>query len=1005
MELPAWQEKLEEKVLDHSNQDPPIKIPFNDARKLFAVDASGSTSGSIMRAQEKTVRRLHGNSADNVLLWATHCDNPQLMDQVAPSYFCGNGGTNPASIMGNLTAVEQIQESDLWVLLTDGHIREYDVHILSSTAETADVLQVPIVLVITGARYGDPGQSNISVGVTFFAAAREALILFKDYSSGQLFVIDAKGAFQSLKKEDSDHTSGWSSLSRFANEAEFSMRCKERGISFHPSGTRSKTRAVSLGTRWDSDTDKALVNVPMLLEQTEIRHSDLRNILEEEAVTQLALLCKTRGKLDVLRDLILRHKQEEVLIRLEDRHGAREIMERLQSDTVMENQTEQLREQLRQAHAANRETYAKLRDDPSEEQRRASELNRLIDRALQIISGFEKSSYTADILNRKSNRAMRASVVSAHDSVIHVAALDLSTDINAFRGSCSICCEDNQIMSIVLKRLDTVEENTTDFALNFPLAAAQAKQNQDMVSAQCICFQCALTISRSIYQEDIVAILPTVDYDGPNKKYVDHQLTLAITAGLATGASGIVQLFLTILDRTLEMKDWCSHGHVDDPEVQSRRQVFEWMLSNLLERCPCRENFAETGTWVAYPKALLWAFKNYESAGLDSWIIQYPLAGFSQILRWAEILRLPIEAEKIDAVKTAKLIHQTVTVIMKGLLHQKDHDQSWTYPFLHLIYKGSNAPGIPRDMGTDSLLSSKAFWKKLGEAIGQWQDVTRFLALFDTKARAAVVSRLQLITFWALYTQKGHTTPKTFFSNIASREPLGLAVLDPAAPLPQDEVKAVLMSIFCDTARLKKDAHLGRVMPPFATPFGASVLRCGFPSCNAVFYSPADLENGVEAAANGIRARRAEHFAEVFGIPGAFHSQTGLPDPTSAPKAPTSYHITLHISTARAWSRLPFDHKQAIIISGPSYPGGRTGHNITASFVADVRQEICKHSHRGNIYSATIDEDVRGLLPSFLDALKVASKKMGMDDCTGAAYVHDFTKNTIVGKMEYELGL
>ncbi|KAI4194622.1 MAG: hypothetical protein LQ350_007677 [Teloschistes chrysophthalmus] len=1001
MELPSWQEKL----LDHSNKDLPIKIPFNDARKIFAVDASGSTAGSIMRAQEKTVRRLHGNSADNVLLWATSCHDPQLIDEVAPSYFRGDGGTDPAAIMRNLRAVEQIQDSDLWVLLTDGNIPERHVHTLSDTAETAEVLQVPIILVITGSRYGVPGQSNISVGVTFFAAAREALILFKDYSSGQLFVIDAKGAFQSLKQETSDHISGWSSLSQFANEAEFNSRCKELGISFHPSDTRSKTRAVSLGTHWDSITDKALVNVPILLEQTQIRHSDLRNILEEEAVTQLALLCKTRGKLGLLRDLILRHKQEELLIRLEDRHGAKEIMERLQSGTVMENQLDQLREQLRQAHTANRETYAKLRDDPSEEQRQASELNKLINRALQIISGFEKSSYTADILNRKSNRAMRASVVSAVASVIHVAALDLSTDINAFRGSCSICCEDNQIMSIVLKQLDTVEENTTDFALNFPLAAAQAKQNQDMISAQCICFQCALAISRSIYQEDIVAILPTVDYEGPNKKYVDHQLTLAITAGLATGASGIAQLFLTILDRTLETKDWCSREHVDDPEVQSRRQVFEWMLSNLLERCRCRENFAETGTWVAYPKALLWAFKNYESAGLDGWIIQYPLAGFCQILRWAEILRLPIEAEKIEAVKTAKLIHQTVAVIMKGLLHQKDRDQSWTYPFLHLIYKASNAPGVPRDMGTDSLLLGKNYWGKLGEALGQWPDVTRFLRLFDTKAREAVVSRLQLIIFWALYTQKGHTTPKTFFTNIASREPLGLAVLDPTAPLPQDEVKAVLMSIFCDTARLKKDAHLGRVMPRFATPFGASVLRCDFPSCNVVFYNPDDLVNGVEAAANGIRARRAEHFAEVFGIPGAFQSQTGLPDPTSAPKAPTSYHNTLHISTARAWSRLPFDKKIAIIISGPSYPGGRTGHNITASFVADVRHEICKHSHRGNIYSATIDEEVRNLLPSFLDALKVASKKMGLEDCTGAAYVHDFTKNTIVGKMEYELGL
>ncbi|KAL8929142.1 MAG: hypothetical protein Q9172_000577 [Xanthocarpia lactea] len=1006
MELPPWQEK----VLDIPTDTPPVRIAFNNARKFFAVDASGSTSGGIMRAQEKTVRALHGNPIDNVVLWDYECHDPCYLDRVDPYYFRGSGGTRPACIMEKPSAVDQIQDSDVWVLLTDGEIATSEVNALGNTAEKSDVLQTPIILVITGIRYPVPGQSNISVGVTFFAAAREALILFKVYDSGQLFVIDAKGSFQSLKHEDSDYATGWASLTQFANEAEFNKRCKELDISLAPSGTRTKTRAVSLGTEWDNATENALVNVPILLEQAQISSADLRNILEEEAITQLGLLCKTRGKLGALRDLILRHKQKEVVVRFQDRHGAEKIMGRLQSETLPKEEKDQLREQLRLAHAANREVYARLRNEPSEEQRQASEMNKLIDRGLQVIAHFEKSSFTADILNRKSNRAMRASVVAAEDGLIHVAALDLSKDINAFRGACSICCEDEQIMSIVLKRLDTVEENTTDFALNFPLAAAQAKQNRDMVSAQCICFQCAVTLGRSIYQENVVATIPTVDYDGANKKYIDHQLTLAITAGLATGVSGIVQLFATILDRTLETKDWCSREHVGDPEVHTRRQVFEWMLFKLLEQCRCRENFSETGPWVVYPKALLWALKDYETAGLDSWIIQYPLAGFNQILRWSEILRLPIHAEEIKAAKVAKLIHQTVSAIMIGLLREQNGDKSWTHPFLHLIYTGFNAPGIPRDLGIKSICSSSRCWSKLEDALGQRQDIQRFIGLFDINTRETVASRLQLIIFWAIYTQKGHTTPKTFFANIRSREPLAPAVLDPTATLPQDEVNEVLRSIFYDKARLERNLsgrtqklHLGKEMPPFATPFGASVLRCTFPECNIDFYSPDDLKAGAVAAANGIRARRAEHLAEVFGIPGAFQSQTGLPDPTLPPKAPTSYHNTLHISIARAWSRLSLDRKKVVISTDPQYPGGRNDHDVVASFVASVRHQLCASSHRGNIYSATIDDEVRSLLPSFLHALKVASDRMGLDDRSGAAYVHDWTRNTIIGKMEYEL--
>ena len=96
----------------------------------------------------------------------------------------------------------------------------------------------------------------------------------------------------------------------------------------------------------------------------------------------------------------------EILIRLEDRHGAGKIIEKLQSDKIKPEEKEQLTEELRQAHTANRETYIELQSSPSEEARRANEIKRLIDRALRLISGFEKSSYTADILGRKINSAM-----------------------------------------------------------------------------------------------------------------------------------------------------------------------------------------------------------------------------------------------------------------------------------------------------------------------------------------------------------------------------------------------------------------------------------------------------------------------------------------------------------------------------------------------------------------------------------------------------------------------
>ena len=109
-------------------------------------------------------------------------------------------------------------------------------------------------------------------------------------------------------------------------------------------------------------------------------------------------------------------------------------------------------------------------------------------------------------------------------------------------------------MSIVLKKLGSVEDNTTDFALNFPPAAARSKQNKDMISSQAVCFQCAVLFERSIYQEIVVARLPAVGFSGPNKAYVVNQLCFGLTAGLKTGISGVVQLFAGIVDQTLETK-------------------------------------------------------------------------------------------------------------------------------------------------------------------------------------------------------------------------------------------------------------------------------------------------------------------------------------------------------------------------------------------------------------------------------------------------------------------
>lgn len=223
---------------------------------------------------------------------------------------------------------------------------------------------------------------------------------------------------------------------------------------------------MSLGPQCNA-ANGASVDVGLLLDQNQLQPDDLYSLLEGEAFTRLAILCKIHNHLHPLRALLLRHKQLEVTVQLKNVNEAGRLLEEMESDNLTSAQKDKLKEKLRDAHIASRAPYQHETESSSNEIKVAIKTNRLIDRAFSILSGIEKADYTADVFSRKSSRAMRAQVISAADSQIHVSALALSDKVKAFRSDCSICCREEQIMSIVLKKLESVEENTMDFALIF----------------------------------------------------------------------------------------------------------------------------------------------------------------------------------------------------------------------------------------------------------------------------------------------------------------------------------------------------------------------------------------------------------------------------------------------------------------------------------------------------------------------------------------------------------
>ena len=230
----------------------------------------------------------------------------------------------------------------------------------------------------------------------------------------------------------------------------------------------------------------------------------------------------------------------------------------------------------------------------------------------------------------------------------------------------------------------------------------------------------------------------------------------------------------------------------------------------------------------------------------------------------------------------------------------------------------------------------------------------------DGRRRLDLCRRVQLVIFWAAYTQKGHTSPKQFFHTIREREPLGPAVLDglmaSATPMPLRPIEETLMSIFWNGP--SDDIHNSDKIAPFASPFGPSVLHCAFAGCDIKFYDESSTEIPSD---DHVRQMRAQHLKEVFGSPEFETSATGLPEPTQAPKRPSASHCNLHAAIASVWSNLPRKQETTIVEPNPivaqvaaqclTKDDVYNGDEVAVErFVSDIRTHICSKSGRGDIY-------------------------------------------------------
>ncbi|KAF7329090.1 hypothetical protein MKEN_00169500 [Mycena kentingensis (nom. inval.)] len=973
----------------------PPQMALLASKTCFAVDASGSTAGRVMEKEHEFVRRMtDGNGAPaSVVMWGSSVAAPITVRETLWEH--RNWGTSPDVIFSDPAVTSELKSCDMWYLLTDGEVGS-PVRFAQRTLDVG-MANSPVVFVIVNNKRASPSQVDISVGVSVFASASDAAIVFKDTADGEIYVLAAKGAFEPLVDGFTINLEDWTTLPLHPTEDAFKSALKDFNII--GAQYRASGGAVDLGRAWQAK-HHCLVDIDLLLAQMDpasIPQDELIDLLEEGTFAALSLLCKTRGLLPKLRDWLTARKERAVTIEMRDVSGASALLQQIRAGG-----TDALRQQLRDAHQANRDDYRTriAANAPSP-------VLGYVNRCLATVTALEKAGYGADILDRRSNRAMRAAVVSSAEMDTQLTSLDLDATVEAFRGTCPICFEDDVIMSFALKESTKPADNTTDFALNFPLAAGASAHNADIISAQNVCFQCALAMYQfdpsraTMFNEAVAAVIPLTKFDGVNRKYITNCLARALTGGLATGASGLTQLLMSVLLGTMRKKEWAMAANEQvDAEVAARRAGMNWFLRNLLANASCRETFDETGPWVAFQQALKWTLKNYAQEGILSWTVRYPVPGFLvllELLGWVEGVQIP------ENIRAAKLMHEMVTVYMaRGVSSWADRLVAQR-AILKIVFAEFNAEGVPRRLEDKTLAINPP--QVAMQVLRDWLDMpgsTRLIEQIGADGAVKYASAIQYIAF-QLFTEDAHQTPKGYFQRAA----VGDVHMHTATTKPQALTPEIIHPLFTTMwngipANVDHTSVTADTITPFVSPYSASVLHCGRGGCSARFDSNPDIE--------AIRKARAAHFVEVYAVqgvtPGHNVSTSGLPENTYRLEAPTTTHVTLHASVSKSWRSLDIDARRAILAElgddrGKPVIIDSEGSPNLAAFAGKILGHICIESGRGDIYKPNLPVNVQWVLPSFFIALHRAARMKGLADDAEL----ELTENSFEARVRWELGL
>ncbi|RUS27289.1 hypothetical protein BC938DRAFT_483473 [Jimgerdemannia flammicorona] len=946
---------------DHNDHSKPQTVSFNEVNTVFAVDISGSVAGGVLVTEKNLVKAVATDprhlTNSKVVAWDHGPRDPVPLSEI--DRLAASGGTSPECILTCNSSAHAIEQSGAWFLVTDGDIDSHSVERFASQIVKHNITHIPAVIVVVGYSVTSnqiPAKANISVGASVFFLADHCLFLYADsteWNAGKrlFYLLQAKGCFEHLGVVESISQSvQWSDLPVVVPEVLSDILLP-----------KTEARAGGGITRLN---DSLYIRIDTLLNPgTCLTQADLHDIFNDEA-TRMTFFhaCKARGLLQNLRSFISRHKIEEITS-VEDFANAQAILRRLTQarqsaapiETLLALQS-QLRDAYRQNEQHNRDNFLVRRAD-------ARAHNAILELALRELFEIERAGYSADQLGRLSNRAARADIVSENELTNQLDDLNFDpAGTDSFRRECPICCEEDAVMAITCKVLpsDKVEANTNDFALNFPLACGSATHNADVISAQIACYQCAnYTVSefgRTIVREEATVVVPLVSL-AKNAKLWRTRLAVALTNRIQVG--NLVQLFMAVLDETLEHKGW-ARAEDGDAEVRFRRDALEWTLGMLWREFRTRKNFLETGEMVQFPNAVAFVIEEASSAGgsVEPWLIRYPIEGFLRIMRLAKRFNVP----GLPLDEGLHLFHTRIMALLVDNYHAHikrgglDIAANRIWAALYDLRHGKTPiEGTARlVMNIDDLIHPSSLKNVKDYLISIGREPT-----FPFPAATTILLR-------RLLEIKNHDSVAHCFVELRAHDTAVIQALEHPDQVADQDALDILNEMFFP--ELAHDSHITSQFVPFVTPYGPSVAKCEY--CDELF-APPGTEDTVEMLALKFRQGRQAHFIKHLNAFG----DTGLP--LRAPIVngrlmPPSKHYNLHHNVVAVYAELSEDERKALLETGSVGEAGWAEEQRASmeAFANAVVERIVGVDLRGNIYDHNMEEDVWNVLKSFWEIVR-----------------------------------